>query len=42
MNGIKANAQIRVEKDADLVLKNMKLKIVGQPQDEVILMTESR
>ena len=27
MNGIKANARIRVEQDVDLVLKNMKLRI---------------
>ena len=31
INGIKANARIRVEQDVDLVLKNMKLKILGQP-----------
>ena len=31
MNGIKANARIRVEQDVDLVLKSMKLKILGQP-----------
>ena len=42
MNGIKANARIRVEQDVDLVLKNMKLKILGQPHDEVFLMTDSR
>ena len=42
MNGIEANARIRVEQDFDLVLKNMKLKIPGQPHDEVLLMTESR
>ena len=35
MNGIKANARIRVAQDVDLVLKNMKLKIVGQPREEV-------
>ena len=29
MNGIKANARIRVEQDFDLVLKNMKLKILS-------------
>ena len=29
MNGIKANARIRVEQDVDLVLKNMKLKFLG-------------
>ena len=42
MNGIKANARIRVEQDADLVLKNWKLKILGQPYDEVLIMTDSR
>ena len=35
MNGIKANARIRVEQDVDLVLEYMKLKILGQPYDEV-------
>ena len=35
MNGIKANARIRVEQDVDLVLKNMKLKTLGQPYDVV-------
>ena len=42
MNGIKANARIRVEQDVDLVLKNMKLKILGQPYDEVLMITDSR
>ena len=42
MNGIKANARIRVEQDVDLVLKNMNLKILGQPHDEVLEMTDSR
>ena len=42
MNGIKANARIRVEQDVDLVLKNMKLKILGQPHDEVLILTDSR
>ena len=42
MNGIKANARIRVEQDVDLVLKNMKLKSLGQPYDEVLIMTDSR
>ena len=42
MNGIKANTRIRVEQDVDLVLKNMKLKILGQPFDEVLIMTDSR
>ena len=31
INGIKAIARIRVEQDVDLVLKNKKLKILGQP-----------
>ena len=42
INGIKANARIRVRQDVDLVLKNMKLKILGQPYDEVLLVTDSR
>ena len=42
MNGIKANARIRVKQDVDLVLRNMKLKILGQPHDEVLIMTDSR
>ena len=42
MNGIKANARIRVEQNFDLVLTNMKLKILGQPHDEVLVMTDSR
>ena len=41
MNGIKANARIRVEQDVDLVLKNTKMKILGQPYD-VLIMTDSR
>ena len=42
MNGIKVNARIRVEQDFDLVLKNMKLKLLGQPHDEVLMVTDSR
>ena len=42
MNGIKANARKRVEQDVDLVVKNMKWKILGQPHDEVLMMTVSR
>ena len=42
MNGNKANARIRVEQDVDLVPKNMKLKIIRQPYDEVLIMTDSR
>ena len=42
VNGLKASALIRVEQDADLVLKNLKLKILGQPQDDVLLTTDRR
>ena len=42
LHGIKANARIRVEQDADLVLKNLKFKILGQPHDDVLLTTDSR
>ena len=42
INGIKANARIRIEQDVDLVLKNTKLKILGQPYDEVLIVTDSR
>ena len=42
INGIEANARIRVEQDVDLVLKKMKIKIIGQSYDEVLIMTDSR
>ena len=42
MNGIKANARIRIEQDVDLVLEIMKLKFLGQPLDEVLMVTDSR
>ena len=42
MNGIKANARIRVEQDVDLVFNYMKLKVPGQLHDEVLMMTDSR
>ena len=42
MNKNKANAKIRVEQDVDLVLKNMKLNFLGQPQDEVLIMNHDR
>ena len=42
INGNKASARIRVELDADLVLKNLKLKILGQPHDDVLLATDRR
>ena len=40
MSGIKANARVRVEQDVDLVPKNLKFQIIGQPQDEVLLTTD--
>ena len=42
INGIKAKARIRVEQDTDLVFKNLKLKILGRPQDDMLLTTERR
>ena len=42
MNGIRAIARIRVEQDVDLVLKNPKLKMLGQPYDELLLTTNNR
>ena len=42
INGIKASARIRVEQDADLVLKSLKLKILGQPHDDMPLPTDRR
>ena len=42
IDGIKANARIRVQQDANLVLKNLKLKIFGQPHDDVLLTTDRR
>ena len=42
INGIKANARIRVEQDADLLLMNLKLKVLGQPHDDVLLSTDRR
>ena len=42
LHGIKANARIRVEQDADIVLKNLKLKILGQPHDDVLLTADRR
>ena len=42
INGIKASARIRVEQDFDVVLKNLKLKIIGQPHDDVLLATDRR
>ena len=42
MNGIRENARTRVEQDIDRVLKNMILKLLGQPHDEVLITTHSR
>ena len=42
VNGIRANAQTRVEQDAYLLLKNLKLKILGQPHDNVLLTMDRR
>ena len=42
VNSIKATARIRVEQDVDLLLKNLKLKILGQPFDEVLIITDPR
>ena len=42
MNGINANARTRVEQDFDLVLMNLKLKSLGQPYDELLMVTDSR
>ena len=42
INGFKASARLRVEQDTDLVLKNLKLKILGQPHDDVLLATDRR
>ena len=42
INGIKASARIGAEQDADLVLKNLKLKILGQLHDDVLLVTDRR
>ena len=42
IHGIQANARIRVEQHVDIVLKNLKLKILGQLYDEVLLTTDKR
>ena len=42
LHGIKANARIRVEQDADLVLKNLKLKILSQPYDDALMTADRR
>ena len=42
MKGTQANARIRAEQDVNLVLKSLKLKISGQPHDEVLLTSEKQ
>ena len=42
INGIKVSARKRIEQDADRVLKNLKLKIIGQSHDDVLLSTDRR
>ena len=42
INGIKASARTWVEQVADLVLRNLKLKKLGQPDDDVLLSTDKR
>ena len=42
IDAIKANARVRVEQDADLVLKNLKHKVLGQPHDDVLVTTDRR
>ena len=42
IHGIKANARIRVEQDADLVLKNLNLKTLGQPHDDALITKDRR
>ena len=39
-HGIKANERIRVELVADLAVNNLRLKILGQPHDDVLLSTD--
>ena len=40
IHGIEANARIQLEQHVGLVLKNLKLRILGQPCDEVLLPTD--
>ena len=42
IKGIKSKARIRVEQDADLVFKNLKLILFGQTHDDVLLTTDRR
>ena len=42
MNRIQENARIRVEQHVDTLLKSMNLKILGQPHQGLLMMTDSR
>ena len=42
INAIKANSRIRVEQDVDLVLNNLKLKLLRKQHDKVLLTSNSR
>ena len=42
INRIKASARIGVEQDADPVLRNLKLKLLGEPHDNVLISTDRR
>ena len=42
IHGINAKARIQVEQDVDVALKDLKLKTLGQPYDEVLLTTDKR
>ena len=42
IHGIKAIVRIQVEQNANLVLKNLKPKILGQPNDDVLLTTDTQ
>ena len=42
IHGIKANARKRLEQGVDLALKNLKLKILDQPYEGVLLTTDER
>ena len=42
MSGVKANAQIRVVPILDLTPKSTRLKLMGQPYDELLMSSNSR
>ena len=42
MNGIKANARALVEQKVDIVINNLKLTILGQIYDNMLLTTDRR